>query len=157
MSAIDAYFYEPDKAARIDSSRASADASTSTDYSCRSSYPGRGLREDDVVPLVRLYLQNVHSKNPIFDPASLIRMAKDVAEEGFQWSEQSCIVMLACALASLAMPFSASCAAQSDISYKDAPGYSTAEQYYVSARKRIMASLHRTLLSIDRDHADLRF
>lgn len=54
---------------------------------------GVGVREDDVPHLVETFLVNVHVKNPIFDPDYLRKMAKDVAEHGFDWKPASCLVV----------------------------------------------------------------
>lgn len=54
---------------------------------------GIGVREDDVPHLVETFLVNVHVKNPIFDPDYLRKMAKDVAENGFDWGAPSCLIV----------------------------------------------------------------
>lgn len=54
---------------------------------------GVGIREDDVPHLVEVFLVNVHVKNPIFDPEYLRKMAKGVAEHGFDWKASSCLVV----------------------------------------------------------------
>lgn len=59
----------------------------------QSSGLGVGVREDDVVHLVETFLVNVHVKNPIFDPEYLRKMAKAVAEHGFDWKPSSCLVV----------------------------------------------------------------
>ena len=59
----------------------------------QSSGTGVGIREDDVPHLMEIFLANVHVKNPIFDPAYLRKMAKSVAEHGFDWKAPSCLVV----------------------------------------------------------------
>jgi hypothetical protein len=54
---------------------------------------GISVREDDVPHLVEAFLVNVHVKNPIFDPDYLRKMAKDVAENGFDWRAPSCLMV----------------------------------------------------------------
>ncbi len=54
---------------------------------------GVGVREDDVSHLVETFLVNVHVKNPIFDPEYLRKLAKSVAEHGFDWKPSSCLVV----------------------------------------------------------------
>ena len=62
----------------------------------QSSGIGVGVREDDVPHLIETFLANVHVKNPIFDPAYLRKMAKSVAEHGFDWKAPSCLVVCTC-------------------------------------------------------------
>jgi hypothetical protein len=59
----------------------------------QSSGVGVGVREDDVPHLIERFLANVHVKNPIFDPLYLRKMAKSVAEHGFDWKAPSCLVV----------------------------------------------------------------
>lgn len=61
--------------------------------SVRTQGPGRGVREDDAPKLIQIFLENVHPKNPIVDPKELKRMGKVVAEHGFGWDSQSCLVV----------------------------------------------------------------
>ena len=96
----------------------------------------KGIQEDDAPMLVDYFLQQVHIKNPILDPPKLIAMAKYVAEEGFKWDGTSCLVLVACALANLAAPFSNAMPNPTDSSVEDAKNYRAAEAYYTAARKR---------------------
>ncbi|KAF4967059.1 hypothetical protein FSARC_5350 [Fusarium sarcochroum] len=116
---------------------------------------GRGVREEDVMQLVDSFLLNVHIKNPILDPAFLQRIAKSVAATGFGWEAQSCLVLIACALGAIASPFihmktraDAGILQDPDNSLSNTPGYSTAELYYTSSRKR-MGLLTNTLLATE--------
>lgn len=97
----------------------------------------RDVCEVDAPRLIRDFLQHVHIKNPILDPRSLTENAKAVAEEGFGWDGRSCLVLLACALASLAVPFSNSIPSSTDKSLLNAKDYPAGEAYYTAARKRI--------------------
>ncbi|KAL9567407.1 hypothetical protein ACKAV7_008482 [Fusarium commune] len=112
---------------------------------CRTCKTGRGVREEDAVSLVSLFLQKVHIKNPILDPDALISMARHVAEEGYSWDEKSCLVMIACALASIAKEFALAKPSSSSSSCDDVEDYSTAELYYAGARKRIGVLDHAVL------------
>ncbi|CAG5137581.1 uncharacterized protein ALTATR162_LOCUS158 [Alternaria atra] len=105
---------------------------------------GPGVREEDVAHLVEAFLLNVHVKNPIFDPEYLRRMARTVAEDGFDWKASSCLVLIVCALAAISSPFSrqqtcdtSTCQDRADNSLSNTPGYYTAELYYTASRKRI--------------------
>jgi hypothetical protein len=66
---------------------------------------GAGVREENVLVLIREFLDKVHIKNPILDADHLTELARDIAENGFNWDTASCLVMISCALANLAKPF----------------------------------------------------
>ncbi|KAJ4985190.1 vegetative cell wall protein gp1 [Stagonosporopsis vannaccii] len=116
---------------------------------------GVGVREDDVPHLVETFLVNVHVKNPIFDPEYLRKMAKDVAEHGFDWKPSSCLVLFVCALASISSRFARratwipeSSLHGSENSLSCTPGYQTAESYYTAACKRL-GLLKNTLIATE--------
>lgn len=70
----------------------------------------KGLRapdEERIPALVDVFLQNVHTKNPILDVESLVKQARRFASEGLGWDAWSCLVLLACALGFVAKPFEA--------------------------------------------------
>ncbi|OKL57885.1 hypothetical protein UA08_06714 [Talaromyces atroroseus] len=60
-----------------------------------------GAEESYAVQLVKRYLTLVHIKNPILDEQTLLKQARGIAEVGFDWTGESCLVLLACALATL--------------------------------------------------------
>lgn len=108
--------------------------------------------EDDAPRLVNTFLAQVHTKNPILDPRQLSNMAKDMSEHGWKWDAESCLVLLACALACLASPFATATVVVLDssiIEHKnalaDTPNYPAAEKYYVAARKRIALLDHSVI------------
>jgi hypothetical protein len=110
----------------------------------RSSGPGRGVREDDVLRLVNLFLVNVHIKNPVLDPDDLKKKARWTSEHGFSWDATSCLVLITCALATISSSFMADpvtpdlVAGPSPLSsVQETHEYSTAESYYIAAQKRI--------------------
>lgn len=96
---IEALIFDP----TLKSDRSSSPPTTPrvTDDSLRDRYEdprhksgiGRGVREEDIPQLVELFLLNVHTKNPIFDPEYLSNMAKSVLEHGFDWEARSCLVV----------------------------------------------------------------
>lgn len=103
-----------------------------------------GVHEEDVPELISIFLAQVHTKNPILDPVQLRKLAKDMSEHGFRWDADSCLVLLTCALACLASPFISATLPiresndeSTDNALANTPNYSTAEKYYVAARKRI--------------------
>ena len=65
----------------------------------------RSLADEKIPALVDNFLQNVHTKNPILDVEALVRHARRSSEQGVGWDAPSCLVLLACALGSLARPF----------------------------------------------------
>lgn len=103
----------------------------------RSPKFGRGIQQEDVSALIRKFLRNVHTKNPILDPVELRLMARKTSEDGFGWDRPSCLVLIACALASLSAPFTLDRPGDHETSCSDASNYSTAEEYYTASRKRI--------------------
>lgn len=64
--------------------------------------------EERIPGLVDRFLSNVHTKNPILDVELLIENSRRMACEGFDWTADSCLVLLACALGSIAEPFNLS-------------------------------------------------
>ena len=54
---------------------------------------GRGIREEDVMLLIEVFLSNVHVKNPILDADYLRDMGRLVVKEGFGWTAPSCLVV----------------------------------------------------------------
>lgn len=63
------------------------------------------LPDEKIPSLIDNFLQNVHTKNPILDVETLLRHGRKAAENGFGWDAPSCLVLLACALGSIARPF----------------------------------------------------
>lgn len=95
------------------------------------------IDERDVQELVQDFLRNVHIKNPILDRAELLGMARIVAEDGFQWGAQSCLVLIACALGSISSAWEVAVPAESDTSLDDKYSHALADAYYTAARKRL--------------------
>ena len=96
----------------------------------------KSIRDEDAPLLVEYFLRHVHIKNPILDPNQVVSMAKDVAEDGFKWDGTSCLVLVICALANLAGPFSIAKPHHSESSVQNTSNYREAEAYYTAARKR---------------------
>ncbi|KAK2593048.1 hypothetical protein QQS21_009256 [Conoideocrella luteorostrata] len=63
------------------------------------------LEEEQIPGLIDRFLQNVHTKNPILDVESLVKHGRKCAEQGVGWDGRSCLVLLACALGSVAKPY----------------------------------------------------
>ena len=77
------------------------------------------LPDEKIPSLVDSFLQNVHTKNPILDVEFLVRHARKAAENGLGWDAPSCLVLLACALGSIARPFEESLKATDYTSMKN--------------------------------------
>lgn len=83
-----------------DSSMTSSDE-TRTDQSRRDgrlidpgrSKKGRGVEDDEFVPLCRKFLVYVHPRNPILEPDELIKYARKAGEQGLTWDSASCLVV----------------------------------------------------------------
>ena len=73
------------------------------------------LSEEKIPSLIERFLQNVHTKNPILDVEALLRYGRSAAEHGLRWDAPSCLVLLACALGSVAYPFTVSLASSPTI------------------------------------------
>jgi hypothetical protein len=65
------------------------------------------LEEERIPALVDGFLQNVHTKNPVLDVETLVLKSREAATQGLKWDAWSCILLLACALGSIAKPFGA--------------------------------------------------
>ncbi|KAF2486258.1 hypothetical protein BDY17DRAFT_321070 [Neohortaea acidophila] len=63
--------------------------------------------EESIPHLVDRFLENVHTKNPVCDVEELVRQSRLIAVNGLSWDAWSCLVLLACALGTIAKPFDA--------------------------------------------------
>lgn len=76
------------------------------DEDVTTSSGGLGLHNGGrIVSLVERFLQCVHTKNPILSIELLLAHSRRVTSEGFGDDAHSCLVLLACALGSIASPF----------------------------------------------------
>jgi hypothetical protein len=85
-----------------------------------------------VKDLLDNFFSHVHVKNPIFDERATRRMVQTTTINGIDWSPESCLSLLICALGSIATPFRPS--------YDVMPGtvaYSNALSYFQAAQKRL--------------------
>lgn len=65
-----------------------------------------GPPDDERIPsLIDSFLQNVHTKNPVLDVDTLILKGREASTGGLGWDANSCCILLACALGSIAKPF----------------------------------------------------
>ena len=68
------------------------------------------LDEEQIPSLIDRFLTNVYTKNPILDVESLVKHGRRCADHGVGWDGWSCLVLIACALGSVAKPFDRSVA-----------------------------------------------
>ncbi|KAF3396171.1 hypothetical protein F1880_006919 [Penicillium rolfsii] len=92
--------------------------------------------------LVNDFFRYVHLKNPILEVRTIREGARRLAEDGPQWDANSCLVLLACALGTIANPFDSEpfdlgdkSAHSSSIS-RDWDKRKIADDYFYLARKR---------------------
>ncbi|RSL75042.1 hypothetical protein CEP51_011238 [Fusarium floridanum] len=109
---------------------------------------GRGIRDDAYVSLCRKFLTHVHPRNPLLDEDTVMGYARDIEENGLRWDGASCLVLLACALATYTKPWRQS-EAQTDASQvgsaqvlsipaiPDSEGRPEADAYFTAAKKRL--------------------
>lgn len=53
----------------------------------------RGINEEHAPSLVERFLINVHIKNPVLEPDDARRKARHIAESGFSWDADSCLLV----------------------------------------------------------------
>ncbi|KAL2213944.1 hypothetical protein CC79DRAFT_1391828 [Sarocladium strictum] len=106
--------------------------------------PGRGVNEEDAPSHAERFLVNVHIKNPVLNPSDLRRNARWVAENGFGWDADSCLMLIVCALSTISSDFTAEPVTPDLVqgpnairSLTDTHDYGTAEAYFLAARKRL--------------------
>ncbi|KAL6240258.1 hypothetical protein RBB50_012824 [Rhinocladiella similis] len=69
------------------------------------SAPFKPVPEERIPYLIDNFLQNVHTKNPVLNVERLVKEGRKAAQQGLGWDAWSCLVLLACALGSVAKPF----------------------------------------------------
>ncbi|KAJ5982891.1 hypothetical protein N7481_004990 [Penicillium waksmanii] len=81
------------------------------------SHEGLSPLDDEKIPqLIDDFLQFIHTKNPILDMETLVNSGRKCARDGVGWGSLSCLVLLACALGSVAHSFDTSIKQQTDLS-----------------------------------------
>ena len=91
-----------DEAPKIDSFVFEDPPLDDSEAQCRESLPkkatqsgniGRGIQEEDFIPLSRRFLNYIHVKNPILDINEFKCMVKGAADDGTRWDAPSCLVV----------------------------------------------------------------
>ena len=112
------------------------------------------LFEDRIPFLIDKFLKDVHAKNPVLDVEALVEHGRKAATTGLGSDAQSCLVLLACALGSVATSFEISEASEVEFEI-NAPGMTSlkyfakeiqqAESCYTLASRRIGLLKHTIL------------
>ncbi|KAJ9665835.1 Zcf27p [Coniosporium apollinis] len=82
--------------------------------------------------LLDSFFNYVHVKNPILDEVQTRRIVTRLCLHGIDWSPESCIALLVCALGAIATPFDSS-----EVVTQDSEAYATAKSFYSAAQKRL--------------------
>jgi hypothetical protein len=64
------------------------------------------LQHSELARLEGKYIANVHTKNPILDLKKLHGLVSHLAENGPDWSTETCLVSLVCALGAFSQEYS---------------------------------------------------
>ncbi|KAH6896640.1 hypothetical protein B0T10DRAFT_161831 [Thelonectria olida] len=122
-----------------------------SDYKARRQLQGqtstqdqaRGITDDAFVPLCRKFLAHVHPRNPVLNGDELMRFARAAEEYGVKWDSQSCLVLMACALAAYTVPWKEPTPLPKDADdiqlrvESQIENRAESDAYYLAAKKRI--------------------
>ncbi|PSN71725.1 hypothetical protein BS50DRAFT_543869 [Corynespora cassiicola Philippines] len=107
-----------------------------------------GIPDHLYVPLCRKFLAHVHPRNPLLQGSQLVEHAKVLTENGLGWDGNTCLVLIACAIACYTSPWDPDRASRSsEVEYSQKEDALLAEAYYMAAKKRI-GLLDYTLVDI---------
>ncbi|PKS08092.1 hypothetical protein jhhlp_005367 [Lomentospora prolificans] len=103
-------------------------------HSATNTTLGRLLDMDSqtINKLLDNFIIYVHCKNPIFDEVSIRRRVTSVIIEGLDWSPNSCLALIICALGRLSTPFGSSPETQ-----PDSAAYLESQCFFQAAQRRI--------------------
>lgn len=105
-NALIGVLFRPDQTEDGVSPAAAAGQSPATGPDAPAASMGLTPPDDEQIPaLVDRFLTNVYTKNPILDVERLVKHGRRCADRGVGWDGWSCLVLLACALGSVAKPF----------------------------------------------------
>lgn len=82
--------------------------------------------------LLDSFFNYVHVKNPILQEAPTRRMVSQICLHGVDWSAQSCLTLVICALGAIATPFG-----PSDSTSHGSTAYAHGQSYFQAAQKRL--------------------
>ncbi|KAG4439842.1 hypothetical protein IFR05_004691 [Cadophora sp. M221] len=90
--------------------------------------------------LLENFWSGVHSKNPILNKDEIKRFMHQVCLDGISWDAQSCLVLLICALGTLATEFGPTSPTHGevhDLKASDRRRVAQAQQYFAASQKRL--------------------
>ncbi|KAJ6110592.1 hypothetical protein N7486_002827 [Penicillium sp. IBT 16267x] len=95
------------------------------------------VEDKKVIPhLVELFIEEVHTKNPIIDIPQIQKDTEHVLTQGFGYNEESCLVLLYCALGSISCAFSPSSLHNYTGDCTTALRYANHGNYFTAAQER---------------------
>ncbi|KAJ4177277.1 Zcf27p [Fusarium falciforme] len=99
----------------------------------------RGALDDraEMTALISRFLKYIHAKQPIVDPDVLYGQISVVEEEGLGWDERTCLLLIACALGGICMPYDHELLEEYSKPSIDPEQYLRSREYFDAARKRL--------------------
>ncbi|KAK6530702.1 hypothetical protein TWF281_007541 [Arthrobotrys megalospora] len=94
------------------------------------------LEPQSAKALLDKFFTHTHVKNPVLDEVHTRQLVSRLALHGIDWSPQSCLALLVCALGSLAAPI----VGNEDVGYSVTPSsqqYQAAQSFFQAAQKRL--------------------
>lgn len=90
------------------------------------------IKPQGINALLDNFFIHVHCKNPIFEETSTRRVVTNTLLDGIDWSPNSCLALLICALGSIATPLGPSLDTK-----PDSAAYMESQSYFDAAQRRI--------------------
>ncbi|KAM0722718.1 hypothetical protein Q7P37_002159 [Cladosporium fusiforme] len=98
----------------------------------------RAFSEDNIVPLIRTFIERVLPRNPVLDGPDLLQLANGIAEDGLDWSAESCLVLLCCALSVITTPWLLQqCDDNTQLEVPGDENLERSQAFYSAAQKRL--------------------
>ncbi|KAK1980069.1 hypothetical protein LZ30DRAFT_750973 [Colletotrichum cereale] len=127
-----AIFREVDKGMEADEMLLHADHASMIGNSPMSTLGALDLEMRLINDLLDSFFTYVHVKNPILDENATRKMVSRIVLNGIDWSAESCLLLLICALGSLATPFGPSHETMSG-----SIAHANAQDYFKAAQRRL--------------------
>ncbi|KAH8586028.1 vegetative cell wall protein gp1 [Bisporella sp. PMI_857] len=140
QSNVDASFFSPTGRLDFDEAEMIRDGLIAS----KNSMSRQGVIEDDIPLLSRKFLDVIHIRNPLLDTAEFSQYVREISGHGLGWDGRTCLVLLACALASIGTSRPGD--GLSDLS-EPLLSQTAGEAYYIAAKKR-MGTLHTSLITL---------
>ncbi|KAK7424101.1 hypothetical protein QQX98_000711 [Neonectria punicea] len=112
---------------------------TASPFLSRRRTLGRGVQEEDFIPLSKKFLSYAHTRNPILNVGEFSSYVRGAAETGLRWDGPSCLVLISCALGCISMPYESTEGTQEPPStpIPTLDSMNTSAAYYLAAKKRL--------------------